>query len=402
MSLPKTDHTPDETEDLPPARRRRAKRHLIPEDLISEAEGVEKLAHQTSPSFDFFLFSLLSGAILALGVLLDSPAVFVLGALAAPPLTPLIGISLGTVTGSIKFFSHRLISTLIASSFVFLVGILGGYASRVYPEQDLNLSINHAQVSWSHLTLLVVGSIFTTLSLVQKKSSPVLPSVALAYELYIPLSIAGFGLGSGKPYLFPDGLVVFATHLVIVSIIGTFLLFVLGFRPLTFLGYTLGSVVTILGVIALIGLSSAGAIFGGNVALPTPTPTSTFTLTPLPPTATATSTPLPPTITPTPTVPTPTPTPPTTPTSTITLTPTPIYALINASEEAGGARIRSEPRIDANWVDTLMNGNLVEIIDPTTVLDDSGRRWVNVRLDDGREGWILESLILVATPEPDW
>lgn len=403
MSIPKTNHTPENDDDLPPARRRRAKRHLIPEDLISEAEGVEKLAQQTSPSFDFFLFSFLAAAILVVGVMLDSPAIFVLGALAAPPLTPVVGISLGAVTGSFKFFIQRFMGTFIASLFVFIVGVLGGYASQAYPEQPLPLSVSHAQVSWSHITLLVFGSIFITLSLVQKRNSPVLPSVALAYELYIPLSIAGFGLGSGRPHLFPDGLVVYATHLAVLSLLGTFILFILGFRPLTFLGYTLGSVITILGIITLIGLSSAGAILGGNVALPTATPTPTLTPTPLPPTATSTNTPLPPTNTPTPTVPTPTPTPTRTQTSTPTLTPTPIFAEISVPEEYQVAAIREEPSLESEILTFLPNGTLIEIIDPTPILGDQGWRWVKVRIiNENQEGWIVENLLLVATPRPEW
>ena len=56
MTIPKTDQIPDDPKDLSPARRRRAERGLIPEDLIEIADEIENLAHQTRPSFDFFLF----------------------------------------------------------------------------------------------------------------------------------------------------------------------------------------------------------------------------------------------------------------------------------------------------------------------------------------------------------
>ena len=58
MSIPKTDQFPDDPEDLTPARRRRADRGLVPEDLVEIADDIENLAHKTIPSFDFFLFSL--------------------------------------------------------------------------------------------------------------------------------------------------------------------------------------------------------------------------------------------------------------------------------------------------------------------------------------------------------
>ena len=123
MSLPKTDQFPDDPEDLTPARRRRARRGLIPEDLVEIADDIENLAHKTIPSFDFFLFSLLSAAIITVSILADSPALLVLGALTAPVMAPFLGIALGTATGSFKFFSQRLAGSLVASGFVFLVGL---------------------------------------------------------------------------------------------------------------------------------------------------------------------------------------------------------------------------------------------------------------------------------------
>ena len=403
MSIPKTNHNPENLEELPPARRRRAERHLIPDDLDPDTKKVDEVAQRTSPSFDFFLFSLFAAAILAVGILLNTPALLLLGVLAAPPMTPVIGISLGTVTGSLKFFGQRFISSLLASGLVFLVGILGGLAGRALRPQETTYAISHAQVSWSHLIVLFVGTTFTVLSVVNKKHSPLLPSVALAYELFVPLTVAGFGLGRNVQYLWPDGLVVFATHLALVALLGTVIFLFLGFRPLTFLGYTLGSVVSILSIILLIGLSGAGAIFGGNVALPTSTPTPitpTATPTPIPPSSTPTPTPIPPPSTPSPPL-TFTPTASTTPSP--TPSPTPIYAIINASE-LGGAVIRTGPSFDAPRLTSLLNGNAVEIIDPNPTEDEEGYNWIHVRLftDEREEGWILESLIVVELPDADW
>jgi hypothetical protein len=230
----------------------------------------------------------------------------------------------------------------------------------------------------------------------REKISPVLPGVALAYELFIPIAVAGFGLGKGVSHLWPDGLVVFATHIALLSLLGMLVFVILGFRPLTFLGYTFGSVITILGVILLIGVSSAGAIIGGEIALPTSSPTPTLTSTPVPPTATFTATPVPPTPTRTST---PTLTPSPTLTSTTAPSATPFYAVINASEESGGAYIRSEP--DGEVLTLLSNGNEVEVIDPTPV-EANGRDWIKVRLIDGREGWILLNLLAPVSPDPNW
>jgi hypothetical protein len=232
--------------------------------------------------------------------------------------------------------------------------------------------------------------------------SPSAPSVALAYTLYLPLVVAGFGLGSGVPHLFPDGLVVFAIHLAWGALLGAITLAILGFRPITILGYTLGGVVTLIGVAMVVGVGAYSTTlgwFGTPLAVPTYTPTATYTFTPTPthpPTATRTTTPVPPTLTPTVTL-TPTITP--TPTQTYTPSPVPVYARIGPES---GATIRSGPSFASPPVyPGVIQGTLVELLEEKR--DDVGQTWFQVRVvEDGREGWILESLLLIATPEPNW
>lgn len=406
MTIPKSDQIPDDPEDLSPARRRRAGRGLIPEDLVEIADEIESLAHQTIPSFDFFLFSLLAAAIITASILADSPALIVLGVLAAPPLNPFFGIALGTATGSIKFFGQRFAGSIIASGFVFLVGILGGYSTFVLKTPGIQFLIYNARFSWTHLILVCAGTALSIITIKKQGQSPVLPSVALAYELYVPLAIAGYGFGSGQPHLWPDGLVVFGIHLAVMVITGTIVFMLLGIKPLTFIGYTVGSVITILGIVGVIGLSSAGAVVGGKLAMPTLVPTSTYTPTPAPPTGTPTITPIPPTPTLSPTVPTATATPPPTATSSVTPKPTPFYAEIAVAEDYAGAFIRSEPNLESQILTSLVNGTVIEILDPSPSFDEQGRNWLSIRYvnEDGNEqdGWVIENLLLIATPRPEW
>jgi uncharacterized membrane protein len=406
MSIPKSDQIPDDPENLTPARRRRAERGLIPEDLVEIADEVEDLANQTNPSFDFFLFSLLSAAIITASILADSPALIVLGVLAAPPLNPFLGIALGSATGSLKFFGQRFAGSLIASGFVFLVGILGGYATFVLKTPGIQFLIYNARFSWTHIVLVISGTILSIIAIKKQGQTPILPSVALAYELYVPLAIAGYGFGSGQPHLWPDGLVVFGIHLAVLVITGTITFILLGIKPLTFIGYTLGSVVTILGIVGFIGLTSAGAVVGGNIAMPTLAPSATLSPTPAPPTSSPTITPIPPTPTLTPTVPTATVTPLPTATSTETPKPTPFYAEIAVSEEYAGAFIRSEPSLESQILTSLVNRTVIEILDPSPSFDEQGRNWLSIRYvdEDGnkQDGWIIENLLLISTPRPEW
>jgi hypothetical protein len=388
---------PDDPDRLPPARRRRAHRLLAPLEADERAAFLDTIAHRTYPSFDFFLFSLLAGAVFGIGYLLDSPPFLLLGALVAPLMAPAVGVALGTVTGSIGFFLRNLIGILIGSALVFGVGLLTGYVAQIWLPLDFNQAHLQARISWVNFLILALGTILTTASLVRQESTPELPSVALAYELYLPLVAAGIGLGSGAPFLWPDGLVVFALHLSWSALLGALTLLILGFRPLTLFGYTLGGVVSLIGALVLIGITGAGAAFGGNLAIPTPvptpTPTATPTLTPVPPT----DTPVPPTATPTLTL-----TPTRTPTLTRTPTPTatPILALVDAGEE-GGAHLRAEPGYQAASVKILANGTLLKVL-PDLPAEGGGVLWVHVETPDGEVGWIVQTLLATATPSPDW
>jgi uncharacterized membrane protein len=392
---------PDDPDQMAPARRRRARRLLAPMDANERAAFISKAAQRLSPSFDFYLFSLLSGAVIAVGFLLDSPAFLVLGAILSPLMTPVVGMALGTIIGSGRYFFRSLIGILIGGALVFLVGVLAGFVARLVmpldlPLLSLDLTQAHlsAQISWTSFVLVAIGAGLCAALMVHTVYSAGVASVALAYGLYLPLSAAGIGLGSGVPHLFPDGLAVFALYLAWAALFGASVLAILGFRPLTLFGYGFGSVVLLLGILLAVGMSSVGAAVTMPIALPTPVPTATSTATLTP---TQTQTPIPPTATPTIT-PTVTLTP--TLTDTPSPSPTPMLALVVAGE-SGGAFLREEPGYLAPSLGLLANGTLVQVL-PDAPVTSGGGIWVHIQTGDGKQGWILQILLATATPSPNW
>ncbi len=399
MSLPKSEYIPDDPDLMPPARRRRARRLLAPLEADERSIILDQLRRRTSPTFDFFLFSVISGIVFCVGVMLDSPVVLVLAAVMAPLMAPLIGLSLATVVGSYKFFARSLVGLVIGCWLVFLMGIAAGILGRVWLPASLTQAYLNAELSLDNIIVVTIGAVFTAATMVHHERSPSAPSIALAYTLFLPLVAAGYGLGSGVPHLFPDGLVVFAIHLAWAALLGAITLAILGFRPMTFLGYTLGGVVTLLGVAAVVGVGAYSLTLGWfapPMAIPTYTATATLTRTPVPPTATRTVTPVPPTLTPTVT---PTRTPTTTPTQTYTPSPVPVYARIGPEQ---GASLRSGPGFDYEPIyPGIMQGVLVQLLGETQEVE--GVLWVRVLvIEDDREGWMMQSLLDIATPEPNW
>ena len=374
------------------ARRRRAKRQVI-EQLTPDEQSsyVDEVAKRAAPSFDFFLFSLLAGLLTGVGYLLDSPHLLIAGALVAPLMAPLVGIGLGTVLGSTQYFGRSMGGFLLGSLLVFITGGLVGLVARIWMPMQLVQVHVHTQLTLPPFLVIAVGAVLTAATLVKQRYNPAIPSVALAYGLYLPISASGFGLGSGMPYLVADGAVLFVIFLSWVTLLMAATLGVMGFKPNTLFGYSIGGVVMLVGIILAIGFGGAGAVLGGQIALPTTPPTPTVS--PMP-TMTQTATKAPPTASFTPSL---TATITRTPTITPTATATPVEALVRVQEEAG-AFMRDAP--DGNIISTLFNGSVV-VLTGNRASGQSSRTWLQVfDLENQVEGWILKSLLITATPAP--
>ena len=417
MSLPTSQPIPDEDDlaNLPPARKRRGRRMLLPLGSDQRAAFLDELAHRCTPSFDYFLFSLLSGLVFGIGFLLNAPALLVLAALLAPFMGPVIGLSLATIIGSGRFFLLTLSGSITGAAMAFCSSALVGLIPRFFPGLPFVQPGGQAALTWQDGVLLGLGTIVTTLSMVRSENRPAVPSVAIAYVLYIPAAAAGFGLASGLPHLWPDGLIVFMVYLTGSILLGTLLLAVMGFRPLNLFGYTLGTTIALTSLLVMVGLSGIGTALQAQIALPpTPAPGQTqasiagqpagqkpvsapaLAASTTPTLPAATETPAPPTVTSTPTN---TLIPSKTPTITATISPTPVWASVNALSQ-NGAVIRSEPSYTAKIITSVLNGTLIQVL--PDIIQDGPTIWAHVRTNNGQEGWIVQSLLVTATPAPGW
>lgn len=387
-----------------------------------KVQFVEGLASRIAPTYEFFLFSLLAGVVLAAGFMVDSPALLIFGALLAPFMAPVIGLALASVLGSIQFFFISLAGTLVGSVIVFAGGFLGGIAALAWPYPSFKLVYYHAVYNWGSFGVLTLGVIITVLSLMRKEDKPILPSVAIAYVLYTTAAAAGFGLGSGLERLWPQSVGVFAGYLVWTVVLGAILFAVFGFRPRTIAGYlaSIALAVLVIGVVVystnlwqkmnLPELPFASQADLMETATPTRKSTSPLTsVTPLPrqnetpaPSVILTQTALSGSGMPTPLLKsdsTETRIPTWTVTPSITPTATPVWGTIYAKGHTGG-RIRESANLNSKTVAILDNGVRIKILPETVVT--SGTTWVHVQTIDGKEGWIVQDLIVTATPAPNW
>ncbi|MBL8098729.1 MAG: DUF389 domain-containing protein [Anaerolineales bacterium] len=406
MSFPDEQIQPSE----PPRRRRATRRSSIPTDAEGQAALIASLARRAYPSIELFVFSLVCGAILGLGFLLDSQAVLLLGILVAPLMVPWVGFLLSILTGSVRFLFETVMALIISLILVFVGGLIVGFVTLALPQMTHDNVYIHTRLWIPALIVFVIGAITLVASFARSEEKPFLPSVLIAYAFFLPINAVGFGISSGLQNVWVQGLIVFGFHFAFTSILGLITLFVLRLRPSA--GGIVLSGITILLFAVLMLLVTGAGLTSRNEAmtstLPASTPTNQ-TLQTVTSSLTLNPTPTARVNTPTPGTPSPVPVtlditlpPSETPTVTLTIQPTPTYARIQANE-GGGANLREAPGPDGAYIMTLLNGTIVETYGEFEVVSNITWAKVYATLNGQKiEGWLLESVIAYATPAPNF
>ncbi len=407
MTLPASEPIPLPEEELPPARRRRLRRMVIPERQDEQSAFLDALGERTTPGAEFFLSALLAGLVTGIALLLDSPALVVLAALLAPFMAPVLGMGVAGVAGSTGFLLRSLVSTLIGGLIFFLTGTLTGIPARLFALNGWVQLSYLLRLDGYSLLLLSLGTILSTVLLIRStQQRPLVSSVAMAYALFLPLGAAGYGLTSGAPLPWYNGMVVFLIGLAAAALLSAVTLVVQGLRPLNGWSYLFTGIYMTVVVAALVIWLSGGipVIHLPEMSAPQAPQTSAPLAAQEQPSPTSVGSPATPTLTATATVtatatPTRTLIPTRTPTMTVTPQPTPVWARINV-KGSNGAVIRAEPGYSAAIVKSLLNGIIVEVLNEVATAD--GATWVKIRTADGVEGWIVRALLATATPAPGW
>lgn len=411
------DNEPKELIRQAPRRRRRSGRGMEKFNSSEINSRMEAILQRSAPTVDFFLFAFLSGCILGLGYLLDTPAILLIGIFISPVLGPWVGATLASATGDTSFLRQTLGGMLTAILIIFFTGILAGFLARFFHPATSYQAIYHARLWWPELLMLVIGTVAIIIIYTQSEShpekKPIIPSLMLAYEIFLPISAAGFGIGSGIKELWPQAGLVFLAHLMLSLIISLLVFFYMGFRPVETNGYALPAIMLVSALIILSGFAGLGNGFtfraeqaASSTATQTMAPAFTNTseiiatsITQTLPASTPSKTPLPPTrasSTATKELP---PTKALTPES--TMVPTPFYGKVQAPS-SDGVLVRAKPGNSSTAIGSAQNGYLVEILGDTPIVAD-GAAWIHVLIEIKAQnriidGWVLRDLILTATP----
>lgn len=365
---------------------------------------LDQLSHRLEINVETFLVGAISLLIISLALLLDKLPLFILALLITPILSPILGFAFGFNLGSLRFLRIGLFSLMLNVFSFLVVGAFTGFIAKQFPEREFNIWKYFIEFNWAGLLLLFVGILIMVSTIIRNpRQASLVANVALAYSFYLPLVSAGFAYGMGFNEQFFIGFLTFIQYFGFAIIFGVSILFGYRIRPVSLTNWwgfaSLLIIMTVVGFIIFSPKSNQKSSDGIPVseirlvtdAIPT---IELFEETPIP-TQTKEEAIFEPEV-------------PTsvvelisTSTATITLTPLPavIWAEIR-SPEGDGANIRVEPGFSSKILRTVLNGTAIQVLDEVEVID--GATWVHIRFIDQVEGWIVRSLIVSATPEPEW
>lgn len=375
--------SPD-SERLSRARRRQTKRQVRTPRSDQFEAILNEMEQKITPETNFYLFALLSGALVGLGFRFNQPVLLIAAVLLAPRMSPILGVAFAAVTGMVRLFLrmslHLVILFALFGLAAGLCGSLGPHSGEAFSDLSMYVGLHLL-----NFFFVVIGAILFGYRLVQNHEIAQLPSAAIAYSLFLPLGAVVLTLlhfDRGQVFL---AMFTFGLHLAWAIVAAMSVLIAKGFGAHSRTAGAYIATILLLSLIFILGMLSLGGSI--LVVAPQSTPAAPATIIPTPssvpivqPTTTATI------------VPSRTPAPTQTPLPSATYTPGPGIII-----GTGGVGVMLREYPNGPSLGGLFDNTIVEVIGgPVQVEEDY---WWKVRTSRGEEGWVLGNFLATATPE---
>lgn len=192
-------------------------------------EVYKEVRRGARPDVDFFIMIGLSAVIATVGLLQNSAAVIIGAMLVAPLFTPIVALSLATVQGNVRLLRLAVESTVKGVALAVGLAVLIGAVS---PLVTVTAQIQaRTQPNLFDLAVALASGAAGAYAIARKDVATALPGVAIAAALVPPISVAGIGLAIGNMDVAGGGALLFITNLIAITLAGSIVLLLLGFRP---------------------------------------------------------------------------------------------------------------------------------------------------------------------------
>ena len=193
------------------------------------------LVDSSSPGMDYFILIFLSCTIATFGLLTDSAAVIIGAMLVAPLMSPILSLSMASISGLSRLFKRSIIAIFEGAGIAILLSALISFVSYRLP-LGINANIPNevlARTSPSPMDLgiALAGGAAAAYALAHPRLTAALPGVAIATALMPPLCAIGVGIAFMNPTIIFGSSLLFITNLVAIAFAGILTFAAMGFGP---------------------------------------------------------------------------------------------------------------------------------------------------------------------------
>ncbi len=198
--------------------------------LINRDSVIKKIYDDVDISAGYFLVLSLANLIALCGLIINSAPVIIGAMLISPLMEPILSIGFAFLTGN-----HTIWRMALKKIFLSLVISLAvaGIATWLSPLQETtNEILSRTRPNLYDLIIALLAGIAGAMAICTKKNIlTIIPGVAIATAVIPPLTVAGFGIGTGSLTIFLGGFFLFFTNFVAIIFATCAVLIYFGFTP---------------------------------------------------------------------------------------------------------------------------------------------------------------------------
>ena len=198
-------------------------------EMVQHREVIREVASSVDRTWIYYVTLMVAGLIALLGLLTNSVAVVIGAMLISPLMGPIISSSLAFTIGDLPL-ARRAFQTIAVS--VALTILVSAIVSFISPLKEPTAEIlSRVRPNIFDLFVAVLSGIVGAIALCTKRNYLITSTgVAVATAVIPPLSVTGYGLGTGQPWLALGGFLLFFTNFVAIVLASDVVFFIMGFR----------------------------------------------------------------------------------------------------------------------------------------------------------------------------
>ncbi|XOU94115.1 MAG: TIGR00341 family protein [Candidatus Kerfeldbacteria bacterium] len=187
---------------------------------------IQDIKERAKPDLGFVLMTVFSTIIVALGLIIDNPAVVIGGMIISPLLWPILALAIAIIKGSVSQLKKQLFTILKVTLIIFIVSFVISIFSPFLGESREVLL--RTEPTLFELFIALAAGFIGTFAVAHPKLSGALAGVVAAVALVPPLSVMGILFAEGSYTLATGAALLYFTNLIAITLAAVILFLLVG------------------------------------------------------------------------------------------------------------------------------------------------------------------------------